>query len=71
MTNSPTLTVSLGDTYPIYIGTKLIDAIECYPIESKQVAIVTSQPIADLFLKKLKDIFAPISGKGNFWLTVY
>ncbi|AMO57872.1 3-dehydroquinate synthase [Endozoicomonas montiporae] len=55
----PELTVDLGDrSYPIFIGSgTLSDASKLTPyIRAKQVAIVTNETIAPLYLNKLKSL---------------
>jgi 3-dehydroquinate synthase len=51
-----TLQVKLGDrSYPIYIGSGLLDRAELYArhIKSKQVLVVTNETIAPLYLSKV------------------
>ncbi len=53
-----TLTVDLGDrSYPIYIGTGLLDNRELYSphIAGKQVLIVTNETIAPLYLQRVRN----------------
>lgn len=53
-----TLTVDLGDrSYPIYIGTGLLDQHELYSphIAGKQVLIVTNETIAPLYLQRVRN----------------
>jgi 3-dehydroquinate synthase len=56
-----TLTVELGDrSYPIYIGTNLMDEpslIEPY-VKGKQVMIVTNETVAPLYLDQTKKLFS-------------
>src|SRR5690606_40293361 len=52
-----TLTVDLGDrSYPIYIGTGLLDRAELYTphIKGRQVLIVTNETVAPLYLQRVK-----------------
>lgn len=52
-----TLTVDLGDrSYPIYIGTGVLDRAELYTphIKGRQVLIVTNDTVAPLYLQRVK-----------------
>ena len=55
MTHFETLQVALGDrSYPIHIGTGLLDQIGMLrPLLSKQVAIVTNDVVAPIYLERL------------------
>ena len=51
-----TLQVALGDrSYPIYIGSGLLDQAECYAphIKGKQILIVTNETVAPLYLYRV------------------
>ena len=56
-----TLHVDLGErSYPIFIGTDLLARAECFSpyIAGRQVAIVTNQTVAPLYLQRLCDTLA-------------
>ncbi|QQD22494.1 3-dehydroquinate synthase [Venatoribacter cucullus] len=60
-----TLTVDLGDrSYPIYIGTGLLDRAELYTphIKGRQVLIVTNETVAPLYLQRVKTALQQTSG---------
>ncbi|MCL7461808.1 3-dehydroquinate synthase [Pseudomonas sp. NW5] len=51
-----TLNVDLGErSYPIFIGTGLLDCAECFSpyIAGRQVAVVTNETVAPLYLQRL------------------
>ena len=52
----PSLQVALGDrSYPIHVGSGLLDRAECFVphIRGRQVAIVTNETVAPLYLERL------------------
>ncbi|WP_437881898.1 3-dehydroquinate synthase [Pseudomonas sp. LRF_L74] len=56
-----TLTVALGDrSYPIHIGSNLLDRAELFVphLAGRQVAIVTNETVAPLYLERIKAVFA-------------
>lgn len=60
-----TLTVDLGDrSYPIYIGTGLLDRAELYTphIKGRQVLIVTNETVAPLYLQRVKTVLQQTPG---------
>ncbi len=60
-----TLTVDLGDrSYPIYIGTGLLDRAELYTphIKGRQVLIVTNETVEKYYLQRVKTALQQTSG---------
>lgn len=56
-----TLHVDLGErSYPIFIGGGLLDRAECFTpyIAGRQVAVVTNETVAPLYLQRLLDTLA-------------